>query len=61
MREEIPEIQAGRQTVMSVEFLRALHQLAVRLERSPEQVLHFWGVHLLEDWKSLSLIGEKFR
>lgn len=38
------------------ERLRLLYEWAVDLDRSENILRHHWGLHLLSDWKSLSLL-----
>ena len=40
------------------ELLVLMHAAAVELEASDNLLEHHWGVHLLDDWKSLMLLAE---
>lgn len=46
------------QVLISERFLIALFETGARFAESQEGVLHWWGLHLLEDWKSLSLLAQ---
>jgi len=46
---------------VSPELLKTMHDDGVRLSASTDPVLFRWGIHLLEDWRSLELIAERYR
>lgn len=37
-----------------------LHAAGLALEDSADPVLHHWGKHLLEDWRSLDLLDQRY-
>jgi hypothetical protein len=43
------------------ELLRHLHQVGTLLAQSSRASDRTWGRHLLEDWRSLELLGETQR
>lgn len=43
------------------EFLIMLHEAASEAQDEQHPLLHRWGLHLMEDWRSLELSAEKFR
>ena len=42
-------------------FLIALHDTAAALSGEKDMVLNSWGLHLMNDWRSLELIAERYR
>jgi hypothetical protein len=46
--------------LLSAELLEAMHEMAERLVASEHLVLHYWGLHLLNDLRGLSLLAEKY-
>lgn len=43
------------------ELLVLLHATGLQLTQQKSVLLHTWGLHLLEDWRSLELLAEKYR
>lgn len=40
-------------------LLVLMHQVGYELSLSESAMLHHWGLHLVEDWRTLELIAEK--
>jgi hypothetical protein len=47
--------------VIPAQLLTLMHDVAVELEAHPNILLHNWGLHLMEDWRSLELLAEQYR
>jgi hypothetical protein len=41
------------------ELLAQLYEAAQGLVGSQDRVMHYWGIHLLDDWRGLRLLAEK--
>ena len=48
-------------TPIPPDLLMRMHDVAAQLEASDKIVLRKWGVHLMEDWRTLELLAEQYR
>ena len=48
-------------TPIPPDLLIKMHECAVALIAEDNILLHNWGLHLMEDWRSLELLAEKHR
>ena len=46
---------------ISGRLLEELHACAQRLMASDSLLLRTWGEHLMQDWRSLALLAERYR
>jgi len=42
-------------------LLASMHAVGTELSESQNQMRKHWGLHLLEDWRSLELLADKLR
>ena len=42
-------------------LLILMHDVGMLLESEDNILLHNWGLHLLQDWRSLELLAERYR
>ena len=54
---QVPE--NGAEAAIPEQLLNSMYEAGTRLKDADEGVLRWWGVHLLEDWKSLYLLAER--
>jgi hypothetical protein len=54
-----PEVQV--ENPIPPDLLIRMHDVAVQLVASDNVLLHNWGLHMLDDWRSLELLAEKYR
>jgi hypothetical protein len=45
---------------LPADVLAAMREMAERLVTSEHPVLHYWGLHLLNDLRGLCLLAEKY-
>ena len=48
-------------TPIPPDLLLRMHDVGVQLESEDNILLHNWGLHLLQDWRSLELLAERYR
>jgi hypothetical protein len=45
---------------LDLDVIEAMRVMGLRLVASDHPVLHYWGLHLLSDYRGLRLLAEKY-
>ena len=52
-----PEVE----TPIPPDLLIRMHDVAVELIAQDNILLHNWGLHIMDDWRSLEILAEHYR